>query len=835
VARSRPRPGVTLVKLFVVLFVAGVLFAGVLFPYVGGLGLVAKNEGAKFLDQPCNLTETPPPRKTTIYARDGQTPIATIFTQNRQPIPLSAMPKVLQEALVATEDRRFYQHQGVDMRSLLRSALQTTSGDTQGGSTLTMQYVKQERYYQADTIEQQQAAVDQNINRKIEDAKCALYIENVKKESKQQILENYLNIAFFGENSYSIQTAAQTYFGKNAKDLDLAESATLVGVLRAPGLYDPFVDRKKSQARRNLVIQNLIDQAKISVAAGHAAQAEPIKLATTKPQLAQSGCASANPAIRNVQFFCDYVTDWLVNKSRAVTNKQLTQGGLNIVTTLDPALQNATQKSLWGQLPATSPTTAIMPEVDPANGDVLAMATSKKYGNPDSATDNTHTVFPIFTNPTTGGASTYKLFTMLAALNAGATPDLRLGNNDPSSEYQKYNTRFCSSGKYSAQNSEAQQYNRNETMASAIAKSSNTYFVALEDQFFNQCDLKPAVQMAINLGLTSLTDPIQQGSALTKAQAIEDQAQATFTLGQTETSPLELTGAYAAIGHDGIFCPPAPILRITDMNGQQIDPKRTACAAKLSPQVARTAEQLLVPDTKGPVGTSVTSFSKYYGQGGADIAGKTGTNNGVDAHGKETGASSLWFVGVTPDLVATTALVNLTSSSKPLTGLPAVPDGSPVYGAYAAQMWVNALGPVLLAKPRWSLPGPGDVENGQPVPSVIGDDLPTAQAQLTQAGFKVSLVANGLPYCGSPQPFSLVGYEQPQIAVPGSTVTICLSNGNAPFIYVPPAPIIVPRPFRPAPSTAPHSSSAPSAAPTHHRPSPAPTRPHRSPSPPPRR
>jgi membrane peptidoglycan carboxypeptidase len=807
VARSRPRPGVTLLKLLLVLSVVGVLFAGVLFPYVGGLGLVAKNEGAKFLDQPCNLTETPPPRKTTIYARDGRTPIATIFTQNRQPIPLSEMPKVLQEALVATEDRRFYQHEGVDMRSLLRSALQTTSGDTQGGSTLTMQYVKQERYYQADTAEEQQAAVDQNINRKIEDAKCALYIENVKKESKQQILENYLNIAFFGENSYSIQTAAQTYFGKNAKDLDLAESATLVGVLRAPGLYDPFVDRKKSQARRNLVIQNLIAQGKISAAAGKAAQAEPIKLATTKPQLAQSGCASANPALHNVQFFCDYVTDWLVNQSRAVTNKQLTQGGLNIVTTLDPALQNATQNSLWAQLPATSPTTAIMPQINPANGDVLAMATSKKYGNPQSATDITHTVFPIFTNATTGGASTYKLFTMLAALTAGATPDLLLGNNDPASQYQKYNTRFCSSGKYSAQNSEAQAYLRNETMASAIAKSSNTYFVALEDEFFNQCDLKPAVQMAINLGMASLTDQVQQRSALTKAQAVEDQAQATFTLGQTETSPLELTGAYGTVAHDGIFCPPAPILKITDMNGQQIDPKRRACSPKLSPQVARTALQLLIPDTKGPVGTSVTSFSTYYGQGGAAIAGKTGTNNGVDAHGKETGASSLWFVGATPDLVATTALVNLASSSKPLTGLPAVPDGTPVYGAYAAQMWANALTPVLLGKPRWSWAGPNDVDNAQPVPSVIGTDLPTAQARLTQAGFKVSLYANGQPYCGSPVPYSLVGYQQPQVAAPGSTVTVCLSNGNAPFIYVPPPPPVVVRPRRPTATTTPAPAS----------------------------
>ncbi len=610
---SRPDPAITILKLVGILAVVGLLFAGLLLPYVGGLGLVAKSEGSKFLDQPCALTETPPPLKTTIYARDGKTAIASLFTQDRQPIPLASMPKVLQEALVATEDKRFYQHQGVDMRGLIRSALQTTGGDTQGGSTLTMQYVKQERYYQATgDAAAQAAAVDQNIDRKIEDAKCAIAIE--KRESKQQILANYLNIAFFGENSYGIQTAAQTYFGKNTSQLDLAESAMLVGVLRAPSEYDPFNDRKVAQARRNLVIQNLVDQNYISAAEGSRAKAEPINLATTAPPEVQQGCAAPLGGIRNVQFFCDYAVQWLQD-SKTITSKQLTEGGLKIVTTLSPGLQNATQDSLWSQMPATSPTTAVMPEVDPQSGDVLAMATSKKYGNPTSPADNTHTVLPVFTDPVTGGASTYKLFTMLAALNAGATASLQLGNNDVASNYTKYNTRFCSGGSYHAQNSEAQNYTINETLASAIAKSSNTYFVALEDEFFNQCDLKPAVQMALNLGMTSLNET-EGSSPKTVAQANIDQSRATFTLGQAGTSPLELAGAYSALAHDGVFCPPAPVMSITDSSGKAVQVNRTPCAAKLSPQVARTALQLLVPDTQS--GTSAASFGNYYGQGGAD-------------------------------------------------------------------------------------------------------------------------------------------------------------------------------------------------------------------------
>ncbi len=813
-ARSGPPPAVTLAKLFGILLVVSLLFAALLLPYVGGMGLVGKHYSAKFLDQPCNLTETAPPLKTTMYARDGKTVIATIFQQNRQPVPLAQMPMILQQALISTEDRRFYEHQGVDMRGLLRSALQTSSGDTQGGSTLTMQYVKQERYYQAlNNPTAQAAAVEQTINRKIEDAQCAIAIE--KREPKKQILENYLNIAFFGENAYGIQTAAQTYFGKPAKDLTLAESATLVGLLRAPSEYDPFTNRKESQARRNLVIDNLVDQNYITPAQGQAAKAQPIRLATTKVQLQNSGCPNSNPDLHNVAFFCDYVSTWLTDTVKAISDSQLSNGGLSIVTTLDPKLQNATQDGLAHQMPANSSTTAIMPQVDPTTGDVLAFATSKQYGNPLSASDTTHTVLPVFTAPTTGSASTYKLFTMLAALNAGAPSTLTLANNDAASRFEKYKTRYCSGASYLAQNSEGQSYGRNETLASAIAKSSNTYFVALEDEFFNNCDLTAPVQTALDLGMNSLNDVVS--GTQTKAQIIEAQRQATFTLGQTETSPLELTGAYAAVANDGVFCPPAPVRSITDASGQQIDPKRAACSRKLSTYVAREARTLLTPDTTGAQfgGTATAAFSSYYAQGGSEIAGKTGTNNGV-VNNKEVGASSLWFVGLTPRLTATTALVNLNSSSKPLTDLPDTTPGQTVFGVYAANIWAKVLTPNLPV-PHWSWPDVSDVPGGQQVPNVVGKDVAEATATLTAQGYKVNLYANK-PYCGSSGniPAFAVGYQQPPVAAPGDTVTICQTNTTSVLIYQPPPP--------PAAKPSPNPAS-PSAAPGNPAPAPAPASP----------
>jgi len=413
-------PWRTVGRLGLALVAAAILTAGLLLPYVGGLGLAARHESSKFLDTPCNLQETQPPRKTTLVAKDGKTVIATLFTQDRVPIPLSDVPQSLQDALVATEDRRFYSHHGVDMRGLIRSAVSTSGGDTQGGSTLTMQYVKQIRYYQAgQDIAKQQAAIDQNLNRKIEDAKSAIYLENSKHESKATILDNYLNIAFFGENAYGIQTAAETYFDKSASQLTVPESALLVGLLRAPSEYDPFRYPQAAKDRRNQVLQNLVDVHKLSRADAAKFAAVPIHLATTSPPVVREGCANADTkVILNVGFFCDYVVNWLETVGK-ITNTQLTTGGLRVITTLDAHLQNSMQQHLQASMPASSPMTAVLPAIDPKNGNILAMATSKLYGQQTSSKDNTHTQLPIFTEYSAQGASTYKLFPLLAALQTG--------------------------------------------------------------------------------------------------------------------------------------------------------------------------------------------------------------------------------------------------------------------------------------------------------------------------------------------------------------------------------------------------------------------------------
>ncbi len=258
-----------------------------------------------------------------------------------------------------------------------------------------MQYVKQIRYYQAgDNLQKQHEAIAQNLNRKIEDAKCALYLEGTKHESKAQILDNYLNIAFFGENSYGIETAARTYFDKPASKLTLPESAMLVGLLRAPTDYDPFINPEAARERRNQVIQNLVSVGDLTQAQADKYKATPVSLATTAPPQVKEGCANAPDNVANVGFFCDYAVNWLLDH-KAVTESQLQTGGLKIVTTLDAKLQNRMQKRLDSMMSTKAPMADIMPVVRPQTGDVLAMATSKKYG---SSGRNGTTSLPIFTS-----------------------------------------------------------------------------------------------------------------------------------------------------------------------------------------------------------------------------------------------------------------------------------------------------------------------------------------------------------------------------------------------------------------------------------------------------
>ena len=748
---------------------AAILAAG-LMPFVLTTGGAVRSVAARFLDTPCDVRETAPPQASTLLARDGTTVIARLFTQNRTPVHMKDVPRPLVRALVATEDRRFYEHHGVDVRGLMRAALHDLGGgDTQGGSTLTMQYVKEVRYFQARTPAERNAAVASNLSRKLQNAKCALQIE--RRFTKQQILQKYLDIAFFGENAYGIATAARTYFGVPVSKLDVPQSAMLVGLLQAPSQYDPFLHPSVARQRRNEVLANMVSVGSLTPAAAARYQRAQLTLASKRPPPVPEGCAHANPRILNAGFFCDYALSWLRN--HGVSEQELDTGGLHIVTTLDAQLQTRGQRAIWrAGLKPTSDYILVMPSVDPTNGNVTTMITSRKYGIRGSGRSSD----PLFTAAFAGAGSTYKYFTAAAALTAGAPTSLKLTTNN-----NRYRTKNCNT-RYRVHN--AGNYPATMPLRDALPQSSNTYFVALEDEFFG-CRLGPVVDTAVRLGMNRLRAPLTDNASGSIAKEVVRSEEPTFTLGQEPTASLELTGAFGAAANNGVLCPPAPVLRVTGADGRPVATHRAACHRVLSPYVARTLIGMMRRDTHD--GTAQSYFRNWYGSGGSDVAGKTGTDNNA----ADNANSALWFVGMTPHLVSSASLVNPESPKQTVHGLPGLPDGfvgQDIFGAYASTYWLDAYGPVL--RHDWSWPSAAAL-TGRRVPRVIGRSRAGAIHALRAAGFRVDVFP---VECGSGRRAGTVAYQAPPVAPAKSTVTICLSSGNRLDVYRPPPVIYLPPP-----------------------------------------
>ena len=739
---------------------AGVLGAAVLLPFVGGAGILASKAAGQFVNTTCDLTITPAAQTSTIYAADDTTPIATLYAQNRRDVPLTQVPQGVQDALISTEDRRFYEHHGVDLHGLIRAAVSdsTGGGDTQGGSTLTMQYVKQVRYYQAATEAAQAAAVSQNLDRKVQDAKCAIDLE--KKYTKDQILDDYLNIAFFGENSYGIQVAAETYFGIPASKLTVPQGAMLVGLLQSPSALDPFDNAAAAKNRRDEVLQNMVDNGKLSATDAAKYKATGLGLAGKNAPATSEGCAATSAKIANAGFFCDYVLDWLQNTG-GLSKQTIETGGLKIVTTLDVNLQNSGQQAVWNSgLDPNSATALVMPSVDPKTGHVTSMITSRHYG-----VGAGQTTVPLFTSAYAGSGSTYKYFTAITALKLGVQPNFTLTTNN------SYTTKNCpvADPKPIAN---AGSYRPTLPLQDALPESVNTYFVGMEDQLFG-CNIAPIVETAQGLGMNALNVKTQNGAS-TYAKDVVDQNQAGFTLGFASTSALELTGAYSAMANDGVFCPPTPVLGVTNSAGKAVKYKTQPCSRQFSPQVARTLESIMVKDTNSYLGTAGSYFRDWYSNGGSPIASKTGTNNDAS----DNGNSALWFVGVTPNLTSAAALVNPTDPTATISGLPGnvYNNGTDVFGAYASTYWLDAYEPTL-SQQSWSWPSPDDVPNPVSVPDLLGQTPDEATATLQGLGLTASVAT---VVCGSGEPEGTVGYYGPRTVSAGDAVTLCLSNGTAP-------------------------------------------------------
>jgi membrane peptidoglycan carboxypeptidase len=780
----RTSPGLVRLALALVICVlAGVVLAGLAFPVVGGLGLLGKSAADTFNvlpEKPPSLTLS---QRSKILDKNGNV-LATLFVENRVQVKLTSVPLLARQALIAIEDNRFYEHRGIDIKGTLRALARNSSSGSvqQGGSTLTQQYVKNMLIETARTQAGQKAAIERTAKRKLQEAKYALYLERTM--SKDQILEGYLNIAYYGSGVYGIGTAANHYFGKPVNALSLAQGALLAGMVQNPRRFDPTAHPVASVTRRNTVLTRMQQLGYITAADRAKAVREGLKLHVTT---VKSGCEA--PGV-TAPFFCDYVRRYLedgpvgaaLGDTRQERQERLLAGGLTISTTLDPKVQLAAQRALDSKLPSTDPfkAVAVADTVEPGTGNVRAMAVDRTFG--DKA-GQTKVNYAIGGSLGFQGGSTFKAFVLARALQMGISPHLTL--HAPQRYCPKafpWITADGGCGPRNAGDSESGTFD----MVSATWASVNTYFAQLEER----TGLITPPGLAEALGVRQVVDGSFTGTSLPRTNP-------SFVLGTPTVSPLAMAGAYAAFAQHGLFCPPRPVVSITDAAGREIALKTEPCTQALEPSVADTVTSILRGVIDGPLRGRTGGSASI----GRPAAGKTGTTDDSKA---------AWFIGYTPQLSTAVWM----GKSTPTAMRDVTINGQyyrQVYGGtIPASIWKALMLNALDGVPAENFVGADlAVSKGQPtpVPDVTGQSIQVATDLLVQQGFAVTV---GPAVNAGPIPAGSVASTSPAkgTSVPtGSTVTLIPSNGRAPVVKPTHAPS--PPPTH-GPSSQPSATATPS-------------------------
>jgi membrane peptidoglycan carboxypeptidase len=673
---------------------------------------------------------------------------------------------VMQDAIVAIEDARFYEHNGIDVRGTFRALIANTQAGevTQGGSTITQQYVKNVLAATATTKAEREAAVEDSLGRKIRELRYALGLE--ERWSKRRILEGYLNIAYYGSQAYGIEVASQRYFSIPASELNPGQAATLAGIVKYPSLYDPLVNPEESEERRDFVLQRMADENMISQKQADKYQGQPLKR-TLDPSDLTRGCA-----VSQVPFYCTYVeesflSDPAYGATRADRRRLLNGGGLTIKTTLDLDDQRAAQDAVETYLPTGDPSgrVAAIAMIEPGTGNVVAMAQNLKFGKGPDASFINNAVDAKYSG-TSGQqpGSTFKIFTIAAAIEQGLPMDDYIYS--PSSRVWPYGTyencEGASLGEWSMGNYEGAR-SGNFTMYEGTAYSINTYFAELA----RRTGLCNVWDVATRAGVTTANSgeaPVDD----TDLQYAPGVIGGTFGM-----SPLTLAESYATFAARGLHCDARAITAVRTIDKQQIEVPEPDCEQVIKPEVADAVNDVMVSVIDGRV-SSPTGAAMDIGR---PAAGKTGTTDDYNA---------VWFAGYTPDLAAAV-----------WAGHPDAPKQYPmravtINGTYYSYVFGSSLpGPIwreamlgALADVPFSTFTPLNPEliDGATLglPSLAGLTPQEAVRRLDALDL-VSEVADG--EVGSSQPQGTVAYTSPGAGTsvqPGDTVTIYLSNGIAP-------------------------------------------------------
>jgi membrane peptidoglycan carboxypeptidase len=695
-----PGAGVGMVTAFVTCAaLTGLLSSALLIPAVA-LTAVAAGAARSTAAAPLTLGSAPAPQTSVMLAADGST-IARFYAENRVDVPLTEISPLAQRAIVSVEDARFFQHGAADPRGLARAALtDLTGGATEGGSTLTQQYVKNlllEQAVAAHDLSAEQAAVARTLPRKLRELRLAVWLEHT--QTKQQILEGYLNIVYFGENSYGIEAAAQRYFGTSAARLTLPQAAFLAGVVQDPAGFDPIAHPVAARARRDLVLTDMLRQKLITTAQYRAAAATPL---TVNGAASPNGCASAGADA----FFCDYVVRSILTSpdyaalgpTAGAREQALLTGGLVIHTTLRPDAQQAAVTSVNQHLPATdrSRLAASAVTVEPGTGEVVAMAQDRAY----SVTPGRgRTSINYGVDTSLGGSqgfqtgSSFKPFTLATWLAAGGhltdTVDATR-RAFPFSSFTSCGQPLRGSQPYSPGNSEGN-LSGPMSVLTATADSVNVAYVAMESRL-DLCDI---ASTAASLGV-HLATPERECSATGPASTDLPACLPSLTLGVKDIAPLTMAAAYAGFASGGTFCAPEPVTRISSASATLVQVSqhcRRVLARQVASGVNTALHEVLTDGTAAAVGPLPTWPS----------AGKTGTTDGP---------YDTWFVGYTAQFSTAVWVGDPGRGTtgaryrKRLTNLDVAGRYYPVvYGAsIAAPIWKQMMAEAMRGEPAQALP-----------------------------------------------------------------------------------------------------------------------------------
>ncbi|MDQ6696735.1 MAG: transglycosylase domain-containing protein [Actinomycetota bacterium] len=610
---------------------------------------------------------SPLAERSLIYDRNG-TLLATLhLDQNRSQVPLRLVSTTVIQSIIATEDQHFYQHKGVNLRSVVRAA--TTNLDkgkiSQGGSTITQQVVKNAL-----------VGNKRNFSRKMREAVLAVELE--KQMTKRQILERYVNTVYFGNGAYGVQAASQVYFDKDASKLNWPEGALLASLISSPNQFDPFRHPAVSLGRRRLVFRRLVETHKLTPQAVSLYNGVPLPTTAHQPHQVHD-------------YFVDEVKSRLLSDPQfglgdtaAARYRAVFQGGLRIHTTFDPAAQllavqarNQSMLTVPGsagdgtfplpgiELKRSSPNygkpnfgTEAMVSIEPGTGAVRVMVAGPGFDR---------SPYNLATSRHQPGSS-MKSYVLATLFSSGYVPD-DLVSGDSCVFPQTGNPSF-----YAVSGSAGV-----DTITGQTKRSSNCAFLRLGQII----GLDKVVDLAKRLGVTSRCPD----------SPCLDPRNVSLPLGTADISPFDMAAAYSVFANDGIRNAPYVVDRIEDRNGKVIYQHRPSPELVLAPQTARLVNQVLQANVQGGTGTNAQLRS------GQPAAGKTGTTND---------SKNLWFVGYTPQLATAVWMGSAGSSEAPMD----FGQGEATGGRYAALTWGDFMNPLLTNTPIVPFAQPNPTRSG---------------------------------------------------------------------------------------------------------------------------